>query len=285
MQIKSFCIIVLNIKKTGGFVALVHIGVIGVGNMAKAILNGIAQDKAYHIWIYDIDPEKTAAFSGGNLHIADSLAQLAAQSEYILLAVKPQNMPDVLAQLGECVASQPVYVSIAAGVSTSRIRYLLQSERAKVVRLMPNTPMLLGYGATAACATENVTDAEYAVVARIFEASGLVRRIPESQMDAVTSVNGSSPAYLFRCAKAVVSFAQENGISADIANTLFCGTLIGSAKMLMDSGMDADALIKMVSSPGGTTVEALRVFEEQGFTETIRAAMKACADRAAALGK
>ena len=104
-------------------------------------------------------------------------------------------------------------------------------------------------------------------------------------MDAVTSVNGSSPAYLFLFAKAVVSFAQENGISADIANTLFCGTLIGSAKMLMDSGMDADALIKMVSSPGGTTVEALRVFEEQGFTETIRAAMKACADRAAALGK
>lgn len=262
-----------------------QIGVIGVGNMANAILNGIKKDKTYNIWIYDIDPAKTAAAAEDRVHIAASIPQLAEQSEYILLAVKPQNMADVLRQLGECAAPDAVFVSIAAGVSTVRIRQFLQQEQAKVVRLMPNTPMLLGYGATAACATENVLDSEYAVIEQIFAASGIVRRIPEAQMDAVTSVNGSSPAYLFLFAKAVVAFAQEYGMDADIANSLFCGTLIGSAKMLMDSGMNADQLIKMVSSPGGTTVEALRVFEERGFTETIHEAMQACADRAAALGK
>lgn len=282
---KSFCIIVLTMTITGGFAALKQIGVIGVGNMANAILNGIKKDKTYNIWIYDIDPAKTAAAAEDRVHIAASIPQLAEQSEYILLAVKPQNMADVLHQLGECAAPDAVFVSIAAGVSTVRIRQFLQQEQAKVVRLMPNTPMLLGYGATAACATENVLDSEYAVIEQIFAASGIVRRIPEAQMDAVTSVNGSSPAYLFLFAKAVVAFAQEYGMDADIANSLFCGTLIGSAKMLMDSGMNADQLIKMVSSPGGTTVEALRVFEERGFTETIHEAMQACADRAAALGK
>ena len=282
---KSFCIIVLTMTITGGFAALKQIGVIGVGNMANAILNGIKKDKTYNIWIYDIDPAKTAAAAEDRVHIAASIPQLAEQSEYILLAVKPQNMADVLHQLGECAAPDAVFVSIAAGVSTVRIRQFLQQEQAQVVRLMPNTPMLLGYGATAACATENVLDSEYAVIEQIFAASGIVRRIPEAQMDAVTSVNGSSPAYLFLFAKAVVAFAQEYGMDADIANSLFCGTLIGSAKMLMDSGMNADQLIKMVSSPGGTTVEALRVFEERGFTETIHEAMQACADRAAALGK
>ena len=282
---KSFCIIVLTMTITGGFAALKQIGVIGVGNMANAILNGIKKDKTYNIWIYDIDPAKTAAAAEDRVHIAASIPQLAEQSEYILLAVKPQNMADVLHQLGECAAPDAVFVSIAAGVSTVRIRQFLQQEQAKVVRLMPNTPMLLGYGATAACATENVLDSEYAVIEQIFAASGIVRRIPEAQMDAVTSVNGSSPAYLFLFAKAVVAFAQEYGMDADIANSLFCGTLIGSAKMLMDSGMNADQLIKMVSSPGGTTVEALRVFEERGFTETIHEALQACADRAAALGK
>ena len=282
---KSFCIIVLTMTITGGFAALKQIGVIGVGNMANAILNGIKKDKTYNIWIYDIDPAKTAAAAEDRVHIAASIPQLAEQSEYILLAVKPQNMADVLHQLGECAAPDAVFVSIAAGVSTVRIRQFLQQEQAKVVRLMPNTPMLLGYGATAACATENVLDSEYAVIEQIFAASGIVRRSPEAQMDAVTSVNGSSPAYLFLFAKAVVAFAQEYGMDADIANSLFCGTLIGSAKMLMDSGMNADQLIKMVSSPGGTTVEALRVFEERGFTETIHEAMQACADRAAALGK
>lgn len=282
---KSFCIIVLTMTITGGFAALKQIGVIGVGNMANAILNGIKKDKTYNIWIYDIDPAKTAAAAEDRVHIAASIPQLAEQSEYILLAVKPQNMADVLRQLGECAAPDAVFVSIAAGVSTVRIRQFLQQEQAKIVRLMPNTPMLLGYGATAACATENVLDSEYAVIEQIFAASGIVRRIPEAQMDAVTSVNGSSPAYLFLFAKAVVAFAQEYGMDADIANSLFCGTLIGSAKMLMDSGMNADQLIKMVSSPGGTTVEALRVFEDRGFTETIHEAMQACADRAAALGK
>lgn len=262
-----------------------RIGFIGVGNMAKAILRGILRNGDYCVRVYDVNPDKTAEFlHRDDVVVADSLEDLASNSEYIVLAVKPQNMADLLADLRSCVRPDTPIISIAAGVSIRRIRALLCNEKAKVIRVMPNTPMTLGCGAIAICAADDcVGDGEYEVAASIFRASGLVERITEDLMNAITSINGSGPAYFFLFARAAFEFARRYNIPPETACSLFSATMTGSAKMLTDSGMTPEELIAMVSSPGGTTVEALKVFADRGFEETIRAAMTACAERAAEL--
>ena len=262
-----------------------NIGFIGAGNMAFAIAGGIR--KAYpdaNIGLYDVHTEQYERFFSLGAQGYPDIAGLIDQADIIFLSVKPQNFETVLPQIASAANYQNrLYVSIAAGVSTQYISRELGGVR--VIRVMPNTPLMKGQGASALSASDAVSEEEFSFVQSIFAAMGVAKRIPEEQMNAVIAVNGSSPAYIYLFAKAVVDNAVKSGMDAEVAKELFCQTLIGSAAMLMDPSSTPEELIHMVSSPGGTTLAALDVFYENHFSDIIDAAMDACTDRAKEIGK
>ncbi len=264
------------------------IGFVGAGNMAGAIVNGIVGTKTFspeRIYVFDIHKEKREALqTSAGVHTAESLIELAQKCDILFLAVKPQNFPEVLADLKPAVSVQKLFVSIAAGISSKYITDSLGCS-CPVIRTMPNTPLLIGKGATAMCRTENVSDHSFNLVKSLFSACGTVTVLEESQMNAVISVSGSSPAYVYLFAKAIVDSAVKQGIDADTALQLVCQTLEGSAGMLRQPDTTPKALIKMVSSKGGTTLKALDVFYDRNFEQMIDDAMTACTKRAEELGK
>lgn len=263
------------------------IGFIGVGNMATAILNGMLKNffvSAQDVYLYDLDTAKCEGFTSLGANLSSDICELTENSDIIVLAVKPQNYAEVLETLSSLTLDDKIFVSIAAGISINYIRELLKCN-AKVVRVMPNTPLLLSKGASALCPSDNLTDEEFEPVKIMFSLSGVVEILEESHMNEVISVNGSSPAYIYLFAKAIVDYAVSCGIDKDSALNLICATLEGSAEMMRSSGDDIDTLIKKVSSPGGTTIAALNSFAENNFTEIMNKAMTACTNRAEELGK
>jgi pyrroline-5-carboxylate reductase len=264
-----------------------NISFIGAGNMAGAIIGGILEmgiAQPNEIAVYDISTQATAYFASRGVVVKQSIKDAAEFSDIIFLSVKPQNYEEVLAELSNSVDETKVLVSIAAGISTSFIKQRIGFD-CKVVRVMPNTPLLLGEGATAICHCPPVSDDEFAQVLDIFKAGGIVEVLPEEKMNAVIAVNGSSPAYVYLFAKSLIDGAEHQGIDADTAKKLVCKTLVGSASMLMESGKSPDELIKMVSSKGGTTIAALDALYEHGFEAALIDAMERCTKRAEELGK
>ena len=257
------------------------------GNMATAIINGLLKNdpqNAERLCVFDLDSAKCALMAEKNISIADSCPALAKQCGIIVLAVKPQNYPEVLADIKDSVSDDTVIVTIAAGISIDKVRRGLD-RNCPVVRVMPNTPLLLGKGASALCRSENITDEDFDEVRKMFALSGEAVLLPESQMNAVIAVNGSSPAYVYLFAKAMVDYAVSVGIDRDTALALVCKTFEGSAEMLRKSGDSPEVLIQKVSSKGGTTIEALKVLNERAVPQAIIDAMAACTRRAEELGK
>jgi pyrroline-5-carboxylate reductase len=193
--------------------------------------------------------------------------------------MKPQNFDEELPNIGKYLRKDCVIVTIAAGITTAYICEKL-GFLAKVVRVMPNTPLMLAAGASAITANESVSENEIAFTCSVFSALGTVERIDESQMNAIVSVNGSSPAYVYLFIKAMADASVRLGISYQTALSLINATVKGSVKMVEESGFTPEELIKMVSSPGGTTLKALDVFRESDFEEIIFKAMLACKNRA-----
>lgn len=263
-----------------------NIGFIGAGNMAGAIIEGILAKqvaKPENIGVIDVSHEKCEKFEQRGLNVFKLYDSIEKFCDIIFLSVKPQNYEEVLASLSGHTDGK-IIVSIAAGISTGFIKSRIGSN-SHVVRVMPNTPLLLGCGATAMCHVAPVTDEEFEKVKRIFEAGGSVDVLPEEKMNAVISVNSSSPAYIYLFAKAVIDGAVKQGIDADTAKALIAKTLEGSAKMISSSGYTPDELIKMVSSPGGTTLKALEALYEHDFEDAVIDAMERCTKRAEELGK
>lgn len=263
-----------------------HIGFIGAGNMAGAIINGLLQRKvcaATQVAVYDHHSAHYARFESQGVHGVETIQQLVEFADIVFLSVKPQNYDEVL-RLIQPFATGKIIVSIAAGISSAFIKERL-GQSAKIALAMPNTPLLLGEGATALCRCEPLTDEEYNKVKSIFAAGGVVQDLPEEQMAAVISVSSSSPAYVYLFAKAVIAGAVEQGIDPAVAKALIAQTLIGSAKMLTDSGKEPDELIQMVSSKGGTTIAALNALYARGFEEAVLEGMRHCTKRAEELGK
>ena len=263
------------------------IGFIGAGNMGSAIMKGIAGSSlASETELYAFDPfeEKLRSLEAFGVKALKSAFDVAKECKYVFLAIKPQQFGDALPGIRDAVADDTVIVSIAAGITTEYIR----SEtipNAKVVLVMPNTPLLLGAGATALSKSDSVSDDEFAVVRQIFDSCGKTAVISPDKMKEIIAINGSSPAFIYLFAKGFTEYAKSQEIDENTALSLFAQTLIGSAKMLTDSGMTIDELIKMVSSPGGTTLAGLDALYEGRLTDIVGDACDRCTKRAYELSK
>lgn len=265
---------------------MIKLGIIGCGNMANAIIRGAFKkmpDKISFVG-YDIDPQKTASLSDTGLVAVDSAKKVIAQSDYILFSVKPQNFPEMFEKIKDLDLKDKVFISIAAGITAKAIKEALNFD-AKIVLVMPNTPLLLGVGATAMAMVEPTKREEFEIVKLIFECAGIVCEIPSDKLCEIIPINGSSPAFLYEYAKGFIRYGEENGIPYETGLKLFCQTMRGAADMMENSGKDIDELIKMVSSKGGTTIAGLSALSDGNLQTIIEECCKKCVTRAYELSK
>lgn len=258
-------------------------GFIGFGNIAGAIAHGMLASgyiKPSQIGIYDLDVKKTEKLLGSTVY--PDASSLVRDCKYVFLTVKPQVYPMVLEEIKGAVTPETCLITVAAGRTIAFVKEKIGLD-CKVIRVMPNTPLMVGAGASALCKATPVTDEEFDMVFRCFSSCGAVCTVEEGQMDTVTAVSGSSPAFVFRFAQALINAGQAGGLSGEEAKKLVAGTLLGSAKMILESGRDIEALIRMVTSPNGTTEAGLRAMDAAGFTEAIKAAVEAAAKRSVEL--
>lgn len=262
------------------------IGFIGAGNMATAIIKGLItqNNTSENLSVFDVSAEQCEKMREMGVTVAPSSPDVVNNCDIIVLAVKPQHYADVLEEIRPAAGIDKTFVSIAAGISIAYVQNALGCA-CPVVRVMPNTPLLLQKGATALCPSENIGEEEKQVVYDMFAGSGVCEYITEDHMNEIIAVNGSSPAYIYLFAKAMADYAAGCGISYEKAMNLICATLEGSAAMLRQSGDTPDELIKKVSSKGGTTIAALDVLNKRGFIEAVSEAMEACTKRAGELGR
>ncbi len=262
------------------------IGFIGFGNMAQAIARGIdakRESLGARMIAYNPTRAKIEQFPG-EVTACDDPAAVAQASDYLFLCVKPQMLGESIPQFRAHIKSDAVIVSIIAGVTTERLAAMLETDR-PIVRVMPNTPLLLGQGTTAIARPAGVRDAQYGFVLDVFRSIGTAYEIPDEKFDEIIPVNGSSPALIYYLAKLVAQNADKHGLDFTTALHMFADTLAGSAVMIRDAGQDIDALINMVCSKGGTTRAMLDRLDERGFPETLDNALDRCVERAKELGQ
>lgn len=262
------------------------VAVIGAGAMGEAIIRGLlgAGWDAADVTAADTDTAKLETL-GSELGIltTDDAAAAIAGREVIAVVVKPNHVPAVLDRIAGAVDRAQVVLSVAAGVPTAT--YEAQLPGVPVVRAMPNTPALLGAGAAAIAAGSHAEQLHLDDAAAILGAVGVVVEVPESQIDAVTAVSGSGPAYVFLLAEAMQAAARNLGLDADIAETLVNATVRGAGRMLTETKDDAASLRERVTSPNGTTAAALAVLEEGGFRDLVDRAITSARDRSVELGR
>ena len=268
----------------------IELGILGAGNMAEAIARGIIRAGLLapdQMQAADISPQRREVFwQELRIETSQDGREIAKTARILLLSVKPQHMGDLLSQIAPVVASQTLFVSIAAGISTRFIESRLGEGKCwRVIRTMPNTPMLVGEGMVALSRGQYADDLDAAQARRLFEASAKVIDVPESQLDAVTAISGSGPAYVFYLVEQMIRAGTELGLSADHARQLAIQTAIGAAKMLGETSEDPQELRRKVTSPGGTTQAAISHLEKHQVAEHIIEAIKAAARRSAELGK
>ncbi|MDE5862288.1 MAG: pyrroline-5-carboxylate reductase [Ruminococcus sp.] len=258
----------------------VKIGFIGAGNMGTAIMKGISGSSAdAELFAFDPDTSKVNALSEYGVKPCTSENELVSVCQYVFLAVKPQIMGGILDTIAPTVTADKVIISIAAGITDDFIAGKTIPE-AKVILVMPNTPLLIGEGASALSHNDNVTEEEFSTVLDIFRLCGKASVISKDKMKEIIALNGSSPAFIYLFAKGFIDYAEKVGIDKNSATELFTQSLIGSAKMITDSGYTIDELIKMVSSPGGTTLAGLDRLYEGNLTGIVDNCCESCTKRA-----
>lgn len=265
------------------------IAFIGGGNMARSLIGGLISGgcDARRIRVADPFPEALDSLADKfGVHVTSDNAEVAAQADVIVLAVKPQVMTKALESIRDVVQkNRPLMISIAAGITETLIRTGLGG-RAAVVRTMPNTPALLRCGATALYANAEVTEAQREKAESILRSVGIVRWVDaEAQLDAVTAVSGSGPAYFFLLMELLEKAGREMGLPAETARLLTLQTAYGAARMALESAEEPATLRERVTSPGGTTAAALNHLGTTGFAESFTAAVHAAAERSAELSR
>ena len=251
------------------------IGFVGMGNMAGAIMRGILKTFAPEdIMFFDANEEQMAKVTAetGVPHAASN-TELVKQVQYLILAVKPQVLPKVMPEIKEVITKDQLVISIAAGYAIADLAAGL-GENARIVRVMPNTPAMVGEGMTGVAYDANMlSDDEKQMVETIFTSIGKMELVDEKMMDVVASASGCSPAYVYMFIEALADGCVRNGLPRNQAYKMVSQAVLGSAKMVLETGMHPGALKDMVCSPGGTTIEGLAVLEECNFRGAI---IKAC---------
>ena len=248
------------------------LGFIGCGNMAQAMLKGILQKGLYQKdqIIVSRRNEEVLAQIHRQLGVETTTdnRKVAEKADVLVLAVKPFQFESVIREIAEFVNMNTVVISIAAGQSIADIEGFFGKE-IKLVRTMPNTPALVLEGATGMCFNELMQDEEKQMAINLFESFGIVEVVSENMIDTVIGVSGSSPAYVFMFIEAMADAAVADGMPRDKAYKLAAQSVLGSAKMVLDTGRHPGELKDMVCSPGGTTIEAVRVLEEKGLRSAV----------------
>ncbi len=265
---------------------MIKVGFLGTGNMGGAIIRGIASTygSSAEIYAYDLDREKLSELEKEGVKPVSAEGELCEVCKYVFLAIKPQVFESVLPKLAPHIKEDTVLISIAAGITEEYIADIC-GEKVHAVIVMPNTPFLLGKGATALAKGRYTTEEEFEVVKDIFRTGGIAEVVPMDKMKEIIAVNGSSPAFIYLYAKGFIDYAKSVGIDENTALSLFSQSLIGSAKMMTESGKSIDELIKMVSSPGGTTLAGLDGLYEGKLTDVVADCCERCTKRAYELSK
>lgn len=261
---------------------------IGAGNMARAIIGGLINNgyPAAKIWATEPSMANLADLEMQGINTSSDNAEAVKQADVVVLAVKPQILHQVCTDIEDAVQSQqPLIISIAAGIVSDDIDHWLGTSNA-IVRCMPNTPALVQTGASGLYANTYVNDEQREQAEEILSAVGIALWVDEeSQLDAVTAVSGSGPAYYFLMMEAMIDAGKKLGLSDEVATQLTLQTALGAAKMASNSDVDPAELRRRVTSPNGTTEQAIKTFIEGGLPELVDDALQACNDRSIELAK
>ena len=258
------------------------LGFIGLGNMASAMMKGIIEAgvvSADEVIVSNRSQGKCEkAKEKFGIQIAKDNKEVAKNAEIVFLSVKPQMYELVINEIKDVVTEDQLIITIAPGKSLAWVEEKF-GKKMKIVRSMPNTPAMVGEGMTAVCYNEYVTEEEKEEAMKLFEAFGEAEVISEHLMDAVVSVSGSSPAYVFMMIEAMADGAVSAGMPRAQAYKFASQAVLGSAKMVLETGKHPGELKDMVCSPAGTTIEAVRVLEEKGLRSAVMEAMKVCEEK------
>ena len=259
------------------------IGFIGLGNMASAIIGGLLAKemvKAENVIGYDkFQTAADNAKSKFNITLVTDETVAAKESDILFLAVKPNVLPEVLPKIGPAIKKETLIISIAAGKTLAFLEQGFGRTDLKVVRCMPNTPALVLEGCTGVCPNANVSAEEQKEVLALLGSFGRASIVPEKLMDVVVGISGSSPAYVFMFIEAMADAAVAAGMPRAQSYEFAAQAVLGSAKLLLETGKHPGELKDMVCSPGGTTIEAVKVLEETGFRASVMDAVLACIEK------
>lgn len=263
-----------------------ELGLIGGGNMAEAIVKPALDQSVLdpgRIIIADPSPDRRRLFEDLGVATTEANAAVATSAEQVMIAVKPQMLDDIAETLRQIDPDNQVILSIMAGISTTKIEQTLGTS-ARIIRIMPNTPLLAGAGMAAISLGPNARQGDEALALRLFQAAGDALTLDEKHMDAVTAVSGSGPAYVFYLAEAMSEAARSLGLDDNLADRLVRQTVFGAAKLMREAPETPAELRQKVASPGGTTQAALEFMDAQQVSAHIQDAVRRAADRSRELG-
>jgi len=253
------------------------IGFIGYGNMAQAMVNGMIASGSYKsrdIIVSDLNIKENVL----GIKMTTNNKDIAESADILVLAIKPHQYKDVIAEVKGHLKVDTIIVSIAAGLTICTLESYFDYS-VKLVRTMPNTPAMIGIGMTALMPNSNMTEGEVESVQHIFDSFGKTEIVVEELIEAVIVTSGSSPAYIYMMIEAMIEGGINEGMTREMATTFVCQAMIGATKMVMETGVHPNDLRDAVCSPNGTTIQAVNYLKDNNFGKIVKNAMKACADR------
>lgn len=246
-------------------------GVIGFGNMGGAIVEGALKKgtlKAEDVFVYDIVDAKNKEAAELGLNVCSGVEDLCESSDMILLAVKPQQFEETLAQCKKTLAGKAM-MSIVAGVSIERLQKAISGKAPRILRLLPNTPALVFEGAFGLVKETDFTEEEKKFAVDLYESIGVVEWVKEYDIDAICGLSGGGPAYVAMFIEALADGGVKQGLTRPVAMKMAAQTVLGTAKLILETGMHPGQVKDMVSSPAGTTIEGVEALEEGAFRHAV----------------
>ena len=259
-----------------------RLGFIGTGNMGSSIIGGAIKSNfivGKNVNVYDLDTEKCSELVDKySVNISENEIEVTKNSDIIILAVKPNIYNSVLSKIAEEITQDKIIITIAAGYSISQVQEIIGKDK-KIVRTMPNTPALVGEGMSAICPNNNVSEEELNYIGKLYNLFGKYEVIAEKDFHAFIALCGSSPAYVFMFIEAMADAGVKLGLPRAKAYKLAEQSILGSAKLALETGKHPGVLKDEVCSPGGTTIEAVIDLEKNGFRNTVISAIEKCANK------